>query len=84
MIALLSLVPCAVVAVAVIVMRWSGLTSAILAFVCALVIWASGVFSPVQIEQLNRAISDALILELLVGGGDLSGTAVRRDHQPMW
>ena len=67
MIALLALVPCAVVAVAVMVMRWSGLTSAILAFVCALVIWASGVFSPVQIEQLNRAVLDALILELLVG-----------------
>ena len=67
MIALLALVPCALVAVAVVVMRWSGLTSAILAFVCALVIWASGVFSPVQIEQLKRALLDALILELLVG-----------------
>ena len=64
MIALLALVPCAVVAVAVMVMRWSGLTSAIMAFVCALVIWASGVFSPVQIEQLNRAVLDLSLIHI--------------------
>ena len=67
MIALLALLPCAVVAIAVMGMRWSGLTAAILAFICAFAIWIFGVFSPSHVEQLHRAVLDALVLELLIG-----------------
>ena len=67
MIALLSLLPCAVVVVAIMVLRVSGVTAAALALAAALLLWAFGVFSPASFEHLLNAISDALVLELLVG-----------------
>ncbi len=67
MIAFLALLPCAAVVFAVIVLRLSGLAAAAFAFFTALALWVFGVFSPVQLDQLSHAITDAVVLELLVG-----------------
>lgn len=67
MTALLALIPCAVVLVAVLVLRFSALNAAACALLSALILWALGIFSPVSVDQLGRAIADALVLELLVG-----------------
>lgn len=67
MIAFLALLPCAVAVISVLVLRQSGLSAAVLAFVTALFLWASGALSNVAPSQLSNAIADALVLELLVG-----------------
>ena len=67
MIAFLALLPCAAVVFAVIVLRLSGLAAAAFAFFTAMALWVFGVFSPVQLDQLSHAITDAVVLELLVG-----------------
>jgi lactate permease len=67
MTAFLALLPCAVVVFAVITLRLSGLAAAACALITALALWASGVFSPVQLNHLGHAITDSIVLELLVG-----------------
>ena len=67
MVAGLALLPCAVAAFAVLVLQRSVLTAAALALATALCLWALAIFSPVLPDQLGRAVSDAIILELLVG-----------------
>ena len=67
MVAGLALLPCAVAAFAVLVMRRSVLTAAALALVTVLCLWMLAIFSPVLPDQLGRAVADAIILELLVG-----------------
>ena len=73
MIAYIALLPCAVAAIAVLILRQSVLTAAMLAFATAATIWGLGVFSSVEIQQLSRAVMDAIILELLVGFVILAG-----------
>ncbi len=73
MVAILSLLPCAVVVVAVMVLRLSGLAAAGLACATAIALWAFGIFSPVEIKYLSHAIADAIVLELLVGVVIFSG-----------
>ncbi|MBT3535152.1 MAG: hypothetical protein HN478_14825 [Rhodospirillaceae bacterium] len=67
MIAFLSLLPCAAVIVAVLALRLSALSASIIALVTAMALWALGIFSPIQLDQLGNAVTDALVLELLVG-----------------
>ena len=67
MVAGLALLPCAVAAFAVLVMRRSVLTAAALALATALCLWMLAIFSPVLPDQLGRAVADAIVLELLVG-----------------
>ena len=67
MTATLALLPCASVVLAVMVFRFSGLAAAALSLACALAIWASGGFSSARLEHLSHAVTDALVLEILVG-----------------
>jgi lactate permease len=67
MTALLTLLPCGVVVVAILIFRLSGLVAAGLSLACALALWASGVFADAEILHLRHALLDALVLELLVG-----------------
>lgn len=67
MIALLTLLPCAVVVAAVLMFRLSGLVAASLSLVCAVGLWATGVFVEAELHHLRHALLDALVLELLVG-----------------
>ena len=67
MVAILSLLPCAVVVVAVIAFRLSGLVAAGLACSSAIALWAFSIFSPVDIDFLSHAVADSIVLELLVG-----------------
>lgn len=67
MTAIFALLPCAAVIVAVLVFRLSGLLAAAIALVATLALWASGIFSPFQLLQVAHAITDALVLEMLVG-----------------
>lgn len=67
MTALLALLPCGVVVAAILVFRLSGLVAAGLSLFCALGLWAAGVFADADVTQLEHALLDALVLELLVG-----------------
>lgn len=67
MIAGLALLPCAVAAFSVLVLRRSVLTAATFALITALALWALGIFSPPQPGQLGHALTDSLVLEMLVG-----------------
>ena len=67
MTALVGLLPCAVVVIAVLVFRLSTLTAAGLALATAITIWAGNVLVVGEWAQLERAVVDALILQLLVG-----------------
>ena len=73
MISYIALLPCAVAAVAVLILRLSVPIASILAFATAIAIWGFDVFIPATIEQLTRAAIDAIILELLVGFVIFSG-----------
>jgi len=75
MIALLSLLPCAAVVVAVLVFRWSGLWAALLALALALGIWATGPFGPAAFDAFPRAAVDALLLAGMVGSVIVPGLA---------
>lgn len=66
-IACLALLPCGVAAFAVMVLRRSVLTAAALALATALGLWALGIFMPALPVHLGHAVTDAFILELLVG-----------------
>ena len=68
MTALIGLLPCAVVVIAVLAFRLSTLTAAGLALTtAAIAIWAGSVLIDSEWAQLERALVDALILQLLVG-----------------
>ena len=67
MTASLALLPCAAAILAVMGFRLSGLVAAALSLACALVLWASGLFSPARFDHLSHAVTDALVLEILVG-----------------
>ena len=67
MTALVGLLPCAVVVIAVLVFRLSTLTAAGLALATTITIWAGNVLVVGEWAQLERAVVDALILQLLVG-----------------
>ncbi len=67
MTALVTLLPCAVVILAILVFRTSGLAAAALSLVCAIALWAGNVFSDAQLLHLQHSLADALVLELLVG-----------------
>lgn len=67
MTALLSLLPCAVVVAAVLGLRRSGLTAAVLALAVALALWAAGTFTPWRPMALPHAIADGALLTSLVG-----------------
>ncbi|MCA8926626.1 MAG: L-lactate permease [Alphaproteobacteria bacterium] len=67
MLALLSLLPCAVVVVAVLLLRTSGLVAALLALAAALALWVAGVFAPWSALALPHAVEDGLLLTTLVG-----------------
>ena len=47
--------------------RLSGLAAAALSLTCALALWAFGLFSPAQFDHLSHAVTDALVLGILVG-----------------
>lgn len=66
-IACLALLPCGVAAFAVMVLRQSVLTAAALMLGTALALWAFGIFTSAQPEHLSHAITDTIVLELLVG-----------------
>ena len=66
MTALVGLLPCAVVVIAVLAFRLSTLTAAGLALATAITIWAGNVLVVGEWAQLERAVVDALILQLLV------------------
>ena len=70
---LLALLPCFVVVVAVLVLRLSGLIAASLALGCAVLIWLFAPFAPADLDQLDRALRDAVVLELLVGAVVFTG-----------
>ena len=53
--------------VGVLAFRLSGVTAAGAAFTSAMILWALGIFSPPEVNHLRRALSDSLVLELLVG-----------------
>ena len=59
--------PCAVVLIAVLVLRLSALLAAVLALASAVALWGLEVFSPATLDQFGRAAADAVVLELLVG-----------------
>ena len=67
MTASLALLPCAAAVLAVMGFRLSGLAAASLSLNCALVLWAFGLFSPAEFDHLSHAVTDALVLEILVG-----------------
>ncbi|MGI9521655.1 MAG: L-lactate permease [Hyphomicrobiaceae bacterium] len=73
MVAYLTLLPCAVAAFAVIVLRQTVLTASILSLSAALALWVFGIFSSSQPDQLFRAVADAIVLFLLVGFVIFSG-----------
>ena len=49
------------------VLRQNALIAAAAALVTALALWATGIYAPVKLDHLGHAISDALVLEILVG-----------------
>ena len=67
MTAFLALLPCAVVIVAVLWLRRSGLAAAGMALAAALALWLAGVFAPVEMLALPHAVADGLLLCGLVG-----------------
>lgn len=64
---LLVLLPCASVALAIFALRLSVVPAAAIALATGAALWALGVFSPALLAHMSRAVSDALILEMLVG-----------------
>lgn len=67
MLALLALLPCAVVLAAVLVLRANTLAAAAYALFSALAIWRAGLYAPATMAQIVHATADALVLELLLG-----------------
>jgi lactate permease len=67
MTATLALLPCASIVLAVLVFRFNGLVAAAVSLAVALALWVSGVFSDARIEHLSHAVTDALVLGILVG-----------------
>lgn len=67
MTASLALLPCAAVVFSVLVFRLSGLAAASISLVCAVTLWATGIFSISRFEHLSNAFTDALVLQVLVG-----------------
>lgn len=67
MIALFALLPCAVAAIAVLIFRWSILTAATLALAAALGLWALSLFTAPLPQHIGYALTDAMVLLLLVG-----------------
>lgn len=73
MIALLALLPCAAVILAVLVLRWSGLAAAGVALMLAAALWLAALFAPLDLHALPRAVVDGLLLCGLVGSVIVSG-----------
>ncbi len=71
--ALLALLPCAVVIVAVLGLHRSGLVAASAAFAVTAALWLSGVFAPVDAMALPHAVEDGLLLTSLVGSVIVAG-----------
>lgn len=71
--AVLALAPSAVVLVAVLVLRWSGLAAAVAAALTTLVLWLAGPFVAAGPDQLTRALADAALLTLLVAAMTIPG-----------
>jgi lactate permease len=71
--ALLALLPCAVVIVAVLGLHRSGLVAASAAFAVAVLLWLGGVFAPVDLLALPHAVEDGLLLTSLVGSVIVAG-----------
>jgi lactate permease len=67
MAALLALLPCAAVVLAVLLFRFSGLMAAAVSLACGVGLWASGIFASAEISHLSHAVADAFILQVLVG-----------------
>lgn len=84
--AALALLPSAVVLLAVLVLRWSGLAAAIAASVASLALWFTGVFAEATPVQLAHAAADATVLTVLVAAMTVPGIlfveATRRCHAP--
>ncbi len=64
--ALLALLPCAAVILAVLGLRWSGLAAACLALAVTVALWGFGVFIPPTMTALTHALADGALLTALV------------------
>lgn len=73
MLALLALLPCVTVIVAVIGFRTSGTVAAGAAAIASLALWSAGLFLQPAFDQLVDALIDALLLGLLVAAIVLPG-----------
>ncbi|MBT4045081.1 MAG: hypothetical protein HOK21_08635 [Rhodospirillaceae bacterium] len=73
MIALFALLPCAMVIVAVMGFRQSGVIAAAIACLTALAIWLSAIYSAPALLQLGQTVTDALVIEALVASVVLPG-----------
>jgi len=73
MLSLLALLPCFIVIVSILWLRQSGVVAAAAATLVSCVLWAMGFFLPPIILQLENALIDTVILELLVAGIILPG-----------
>jgi lactate permease len=67
------LLPCVVVVVSILCLRWGSDRAAIAAAITAALIWAAGAYLPPEFAQFGRALVDALILEMLVAAIILPG-----------
>lgn len=73
MTALIALLPCAMVIIAVIGFRLSGVIAAAIACLTALAIWLLAVYSAPAFLQLGHVLADALVIEALVASVVLPG-----------
>ena len=73
MLSFLALLPCLIVIVSILWLRQSGVVAAAAATRMSCVLWAAGFFLPPIILQLENALIDTVILELLVAGIILPG-----------
>ncbi len=73
MLPLMALLPCLIVIVSILWLRQSGIVAAAAATFMSSMLWAAGVFLPPNITQLENALIDTAILQLLVAGIILPG-----------
>jgi lactate permease len=73
MFALFALLPCLIIIVSILWLRQSGVMAAAAATLMSSILWAAGFFQPPTVTQLENALIDTAILQLLVAGIILPG-----------
>jgi lactate permease len=73
MLSLLALLPCLIVVITILWLKKSGVFAAAAATLTSSILWVAGPFLPPTVMQLENALIDTLILQLLVTGIILPG-----------